>query len=112
MAEKVYGIGLTMALRYVEESDMEVVGFGFECEDGCADIVAQDGGCTVLLMVSCARRRSEPKVSRKRLAHIAMAYLVQHPGIDRLRIDLVNVALVAGAMAEVSHVVGAYEWER
>lgn len=85
------------------------------CDEGTADVVVKDGEVTVLVIVTAKRQRGEakePKFSYKRLQHIAMCFLVEHPEVDALRFDVIEALIGTGATVSVNALEGAYFWER
>lgn len=113
---KTYSIAHLAAMSYVRDKGMGGEPFyGYVCDEGAADIVAEDGDVTVLMAVTAKRQRGEaraPEFSAKRLQHIAMCFLVEHPEVDRLRFDVVEALIGTGATVTVNVAEGAYSWER
>lgn len=113
---KTYSIAHLAAMSYVRDKGMGGEPFyKYVCDEGAADIVAKDGDVTVLMAVTAKRQRGEaraPEFSAKRLQHIAMCYLVEHPEVDSLRFDVVEALVGTGATVTVNVAEGAYSWER
>lgn len=113
---KTYSIAHLAAMAYVSDKGMGGEPFyKYVCDEGSADIVAEDGDVTVLMAVTAKRQRGEaraPEFSAKRLQHIAMCFLVEHPEVDRLRFDVIEALIGTGATVSVNALEGAYCWER
>lgn len=113
---KTYSIAHLAAMSYVRDKGMGGEPFyKYVCDEGAADIVAEDGDATVLMAVTAKRQRGEakaPEFSVKRLQHIAMCYLVEHPEVDSLRFDVLEALIGTGATVTVNVTEGAYSWER
>lgn len=113
---KTYSIAHLAAMSYVRDKGMGGEPFyKYVCDEGAADIVAEDGDVTVLMAVTAKRQRGEakaPEFSAKRLQHIAMCYLVEHPEADSLRFDVLEALIGTGATVTVNVAEGAYSWER
>ena len=113
---KTYSIAHLAAMSYVRDKGMGGEPFyRYVCDEGAAGIVAEDGDVTVLMAVTAKRQRGEaraPEFSAKRLQHIAMCFLVEHPEVDSLRFDVVEALIGTGATVTVNVAEGAYSWER
>lgn len=113
---KTYSIAHLAAMSYVRDKGMGGEPFyKYVCDEGAADIVAKDWDVTVLMAVTAKRQRGEaraPEFSAKRLQHIAMCYLVEHPEVDSLRFDVLEALIGTGATVTVNVAEGAYSWER
>lgn len=113
---KTYSIAHLAAMSYVRDKGMGgEPAYRYVCDEGAADIVAKDGDVTVLMAVTAKRQRGEaraPEFSAKRLQHIAMCFLVEHPEVDRLRFDVIEALIGTGATVTVNVAEGAYSWER
>lgn len=111
-----YSIAHLAAIAYLNSKGMDTEGaFRFVCDDGAADIVTESGDETVLVIVTAKRQRGEakpPEFNAKRLQHIAMCYLVEHPKVDALRFDVIEALIGSGATVTVNALEGAYSWER
>lgn len=113
---KTYSIAHLAAMSYVRDKGMGgELSYRYVCDEGAADIVAEDGDVTVLMAVTAKRQRGEaraPEFSAKRLQRIATCFLVEHPEVDRLRFDVVEALIGTGATVTVNVAEGAYSWER
>ena len=113
---KIYSIAHLAAMSYVRDKGMGGEPFyRYVCDECAADIVAEDGDVTVLMAVTAKRQRGEaraPEFSAKRLQHIAMCFLVEHPEVDSLRFDVLEALIGTGATVTVNVAEGAYSWER
>lgn len=111
-----YSIAHLAAIAYLNSKGLKAEGAcKYVCDEGAADIVAEDGDVTVLMAVTAKRQRGEaraPEFSAKRLQHIAMCFLVEHPEVDRLRFDVLEALIGTGATVTVNVAEGAYSWER
>lgn len=111
-----YSIAHLAAIAYLNSKGMDTEGAcKFVCDEGAADIVTKSDGVTVLVIVTAKRQRGEakqPEFNAKRLQHIAMCYLVQHPEVDALRFDVIEALIGSGATVMVNALEGAYSWER
>ena len=111
-----YSIANLAASAYLGGKGMGKLGSAFVCDEGTADIVAEDGETTVLVSVSAKRQRGhepkEPAFSEGKLLRIAMCYMIEHPEVAKLRFDVLEVLIGSNATATVSAAEGAYVWER
>lgn len=115
MAET-YPIGPLVARAWMGEQGMRTDHMErFECEEGTADLVTQDGeGATVLVSVEAHRQRKgeqKPSMSPTRARRVSMAYLVRHPEVSELEFDAMVVTIGNGNTATVS-VKRVYEFVR
>ena len=111
-----YSIAHLAAIAYLNSKGLKAEGAcKYVCDEGAADVVVKDGEVTVLVIVTANRQRGEakaPEFSAKRLQHIAMCYLVEHPEVDMLRFDVIEALIGTGATVSVNALEGAYYWER
>ena len=111
-----YSIAHLAAIAYLNSKGLKAEGAcKYVCDEGAADVVVKDGEATVLVIVTAKRQRGEakaPEFSAKRLQHIAMCYLVEHPEVDSLRFDVLEALIGTGATVTVNVAEGAYSWER
>lgn len=114
--EKTYSIGELAAQAYLRDAGHPQTNTtGYECAEGKADLVCIDADATTLVIVTAKRQRGEvkePEFSYKRLQHIAMCFLVEHPEVDALRFDVIEALIGTGATVSVNALEGAYYWER
>lgn len=111
-----YSIAHLAAIAYLNSKGLKAEGTcKYVCDEGTADVVVKDGEVTVLMIVTAKRQRGEvkePEFSYKRLQHIAMCFLVEHPEVDALRFDVIEALIGTGATVSVNALEGAYYWER
>lgn len=111
-----YSIAHLAAVAYLNSKGLKTEGaYKFVCDEGAADIVTKSDDVTVLVIVTAKRQRGEakpPEFNARRLQHIAMCYLVQHPEVDALRFDVIEALIGTGATVSVNALEGAYSWER
>lgn len=111
-----YSIAHLAAIAYLNSKGLKAEGAcKYVCDEGTADVVVKDGEVTVLVIVTAKRQRGEvkePEFSHKRLQHIAMCFLVEHPEVDALRFDVIEALIGTGATVSVNALEGAYCWER
>lgn len=111
-----YSIAHLAAIAYLNSKGLKAEGAcKYVCDEGTADVVVKDGEVTVLVIVTAKRQRGEvkePEFRYKRLQHIAMCFLVEHPEVDALRFDVIEALIGTGATVSVNALEGAYYWER
>lgn len=111
-----YSIAHLAAIAYLNSKGLKAEGAcKYVCDEGTADVVVKDGEVTVLVIVTAKRQRGEvkePEFGYKRLQHIAMCFLVEHPEVDALRFDVIEALIGTGATVSVNALEGAYYWER
>lgn len=111
-----YSIAHLAAIAYLNSKGLKAEGAcKYVCDEGTADVVVKDGEVTVLVIVTAKRQRGEvkePGFSYKRLQHIAMCFLVEHPEVGALRFDVIEALIGTGATVSVNALEGAYYWER
>lgn len=111
-----YSIARLAAIAYLDSKGMKADGASrYVCDEGTADMVVKSGDAIVLVMVTAKRQRGEaktPEFNARRLQHIAMCYLVEHPDVRALRFDVIEALIGAGATVTVNALEGAYTWER
>lgn len=116
-AKELGRLGERVARDYLEQRGYEVLCCNYRCRAGEADIVAQDGGETVLVEVKLRRAyvsdETFPELAvdarkQARYRGIAACYLAEHPRAGSVRFDVVAVRLV-GSQAYVQHIVGAFD---
>lgn len=114
--DKTYSIAHLAAIAYLNSKGLKAEGAcRFVCDEGTADMVVKSGDVTVLVIVTAKRQRGEikpPEFNARRLQHIAMCYLVEHPEVDALRFDVIEALIGTGATVSVNALEGAYSWER
>lgn len=111
-----YSIAHLAAIAHLNSKGLKAEGAcKYVCDEGTADVVVKDGEVTVLVIVTAKRQRGEvkePEFNYKRLQHIAMCFLVEHPEVDALRFDVIEALIGTGATVSVNALEGAYYWER
>lgn len=111
-----YSIAHLAAIAYLNSKGLKAEGAcKYVCDEGTADVVVKDGEVTVLVIVTAKRQRGEakpPECNARRLQHIAMCYLVEHPDVNALRFDVIEALIGTGATVSVNALEGAYYWER
>lgn len=108
-------LAVTAFLREVGFDPMGINAGGFSCEEGAAQVVAQRSGTTHLVIASAKRRRggtAEPKASAAKMRRMAMAYLVAHPDVESISVDVCEALIGERATVTVAASMGAYTWER
>lgn len=111
-----YSIARLAAIAYLDSKGLKADSASrYVCDEGTADMVVKSGEVTVLVAVTAKRQRGEaktPEFNARRLQHIAMCYLVEHPDVVALRFDVIEALIGAGATVAVNAIEGAYTWER
>lgn len=107
--------GEARAREYIESIGYRVLDVNWRCREGELDLVAQDGGCLVVIEVKTRRsvRSGHPleAVTPKKLAGLRLLsalWLRAHQVVaDGVRVDIVGVLLLPGRDVEIAHVIGA-----
>jgi putative endonuclease len=116
-----YGeLGERAARKHLQKQGLKFLTANFRSERGEIDLVFHDRDC--LVFVEVKTRSSEDwerpaaavdRERRRRLTRAALDYLrlLKHPQV-KLRFDIVEVLLEAGAVREVRHLTNAFAMER
>lgn len=114
--EVTYSIAMLAAVRYLRELGFENIDEGgFSCDEGSAQIVANNGGIVHLVMAYAKRPRggvTKPVASATRLRRIAMAYLIEHPEVDELQFHIIEALIGEHATVTINASQCVYHWER
>lgn len=111
-----YSIAMLAAERFMSRNGFESIDeSGFACDEGEAQIVARKDGAAHLVMARAKRARGEagtPTASEAKMRRIAMAYLIENPGVDKLEFDIIEAVIGERATVTIHANIGAYSWER
>ena len=111
-----YSIAMLAAVKFLDNngfSDIDV--YGFICDEGDVQIIAKQGETTHLVMAKAKRARGgleKPTESESKLRHIAMAYLIEHPDVRALQMDIIEARIGEHATVTINSNMNAYSWER
>lgn len=113
--------GENLAAHLLANKGYEILDRNWRCGSGEADIVALDGDTVVLVEVKTrldvgGRRGVVPELAvdaakRRRYGHIALMYLIEHPGLCSVRFDVIAITIIADDYAQSRHLVNAFNWE-
>ncbi len=117
-------VGEMIAIDYFEERGYVLLEHGYHCSEGEADLVLFDevDDLVVMAEVKC-RRVSKLETSRifpeeavdikkqRRYRRIAGCYLMEHYPVKAIRFDALGVTVRAGHVAEVEHIMDAFDWQ-
>lgn len=117
-------VGEMIAIDYFEERGYVLLEHGYRCPEGEADLVLFDevDDLVVMAEVKC-RRVSKLETSRifpeeavdikkqRRYRRIAGCYLMEHYPVKAIRFDALGVTVRAGHVAEVEHIMDAFDWQ-
>lgn len=109
--------GEDLAARCLRLQGYAILERNWRCSCGEVDIVACDGGETVLVEVKT--RRGEDAVpeeavdprKQERYRRLCLRYLTEHDHVDRLRMDVVAVNVGCMGRIVVRHTIGACSWD-
>lgn len=114
--ETTYSIAMLAAVRYMSELGFENIDEGgFSCDEGSAQIVANNCGIAHLAIARAKRARgaaAKPKESEAKMRRIAMDYLIEHPDVDELQFHVIEAVIGERATAAINASMCAYRWER
>lgn len=114
--ETTYSIAMLAAVRYLSEICFENINErGFACDEGSAQIVANNGGIAHLVIARAKRTRgtvAKPAESEAKMRRIAMAYLIEHPDVRELQFHVIEALIGEHATVTISANMCAYHWER
>ena len=114
--EITYSIAMLAAVRYLSELGFENIDEGgFSCDEGAAQIVANNGGIAHLVIARAKRTRGaadKPRESEAKMRRIAMAYLIEHPEVEELQFHIVEALVGEHATVTINASICAYHWER
>lgn len=88
---------------------------GYGCPEGqCVYTVTNGQALLVEAKVKRSRGKDEaqPKVNKKRLQRVAMCFAAEHPEVDSISFDVLDVIVGSEAMLYFQSVKAAYTWER
>ena len=117
-------VGEMIAIDYFDERGYVLLEHGYRCPEGEADLVLLDelDDLVVMAEVKC-RRVSMSETSRifpeeavdckkqRRYRRIASCYLMEHYPVKAIRFDALGVTVRAGHIAEVEHIMDAFDWQ-
>lgn len=117
-------VGEMIAIDYFEERGYVLLEHGYRCSEGEADLVLLDelDDLVVMAEIKC-RRVSRSETSRifpeeavdikkqRRYRRIAACYLMEHYPVRAIRFDALGVTVRAGHVAEVEHIMDAFDWQ-
>ena len=106
--------GEELAVRYLREQGMEVIGRNWRCPHGEVDVIAMDGNCLVICEVKTRAPSAfgDPveavtAAKARRLRRLAGAYLSAHPSApEAVRVDVIGILCPPGRPPVLRHVVG------
>lgn len=117
-------LGELLAIDYFEERGYRLLEHGYRCAEGEADLVLFDELDDLVVMVEVKTRRvpvcdnsrifPEEAVNAKkqrRYRRIASCYVMEHFPVHAIRFDAVGVTIRAGRVAEVEHILQAFDWQ-
>lgn len=114
--EITYSIAMLAAVRYLSELGYENIDEGgFSCDEGAVQIVADNGGIAHLVIARAKRTRgtaAKPKESEAKMRRIAMAYLIEHPGVEELQFHVIEALVGEHATVTINASMRAYHWGR
>jgi len=113
--------GRKLATSYLERRGYAVLERSWRCAVGEVDVVAEDEGTPVLVLVRTARRLGEDsdlmpelvidKDKQARCRKLALLWLARHPEAESVRVDVIALNIVGERCARLRHLIGAYSWE-
>lgn len=116
--------GELLAIDYFAERGYALLEHGYRCVEGEADLVLFDELDDLVVMAEVKTRRvpaedttrifPEEAVSPKkqrRYRRIASCYLMEHYPIRAIRFDVVGITVRSGIVAEVDHLIDAFDWQ-
>ncbi|SEW26830.1 putative endonuclease [Austwickia chelonae] len=109
--------GEKLAVRYLQDKGLKILGRNWRCPDGEIDIIAQDGHdlviCEVKTRRSLAYGAPAEAVTWKKVARLrklAGWWLLAHPeessGTRSLRIDVIGILIPQGGRPAIDHLIG------
>lgn len=116
-------VGELCAISYLADRGFEILDHHYRCSAGEADIVAYDMTEDQVVMIEVKTRRTtresgevypEEAVDRKkreRYKHIASCYCRDRYPVYSIRFDIVSITVKSGCLAEIEHLVDAFDWE-
>ena len=112
-----YSIAILAASRYLGDNKFyDIDERGFECDEGSVQIVAKRASEGTHLVIARAKRArgevKKPVESEAKMRRIAMAYLIENPDVDQLRVDIIEVLIQEHATVSINGSFDAYSWER
>ena len=120
--KRIGAAGERLAAEHLERLGFEVVERNWRCAFGEADIVAVDlTGETVFVEVKTRWGSVTDEVypelavgpaKRRTYCKLAAMYLLDHPGVDLVRFDVVGITLRARGTAHLRHLVNAFVQEQ
>lgn len=120
--KKIGAVGEKLAAEHLERLGFEIVERNWRCVFGEADIVAVDQeGETVFVEVKTRWGSVSDEVypelavgpaKRRTYCKLAAMYLLDHPGVDLVRFDVVGITLRAYGTAHLRHLVNAFVQEQ
>lgn len=119
--DEVRRLGDYLACRYLTRRGIRITEQDWECEAGAIPIVGvEEDGQVVLAEVRAtvdetdADSMPELRVSdedQRLHRRLALTYLIRHPEVDALRLDVLAVEMKGRHQARLRHMIGALEWE-
>lgn len=113
--------GENLATHHLELKGYEVIERNWRCHWGEADIIALDDDVVVLVEVKTRidldadfdliPELAVDSAKERRYGLIALAYLMEHPGLYSVRFDVIAVSLISDDHARLRHMLSAFVWE-
>lgn len=117
-------MGELLAIDYFRERGYTLLEHGYRCVEGEADLVLYDDLDDLVVMAEVKTRRVgqndtsrvfpeeavTPKKQR-RYRRIASCYVMEHYPVRAIRFDAVGVTVRSGVVAEVEHLIDAFDWQ-
>ena len=116
-------VGELCAISYLADRGYEILDHHYRCPAGEADIVAYDMTEDQVVMIEVKTRRAargsgelypEEAVDRKkreRYKQIASCYCRDKYPVYSIRFDIVGITVKSGCLAEIEHILDAFDWE-
>lgn len=116
-------LGEALACSYLEAQGYDAMCQGYRCPEGEADLVMFDPDSEEVVLVEVKTRRNYtdddclyPELAvderkQRRYERIAARYQMENFPVFALRFDVIAVTLRPGFLAEIEHLVSAFEWD-
>lgn len=116
-------LGEEIAAAYLMARGYDILERSWRCSEGEADLIAYDVVEEQVVLVEvktrrCAHAEDAPypeeavdERKQRRYRRIAACYVLEHYPVPSIRFDVIAVTVVDGAVADVTHIYSAFDWE-
>lgn len=112
--------GELLASSFLQYKKYEIIQMNWKCKFGEVDIVARDGDETVLCEVKTRLSLQNEEVipelnvdkrKQEKYRKLALCYLMEHPKENRIRFDVIALAITGQRSAKLRHLLGAFNFD-